>query len=117
MYIDGHERGEYHTLYLCKLEILEAMHAPPPLCSDDPVRVRREEDKSKKKLVFIYHDESIFHSNDGQGWLWAEAGKQPIRPKGQGHAIMDSDFIDEYNGYLALSDQEYVEARPNHTGL
>ena len=31
--------------------------------------MRSEEDESKKKLVLIYHDESTFHSNDGQGWL------------------------------------------------
>ena len=120
VYLDGHERAdvvEYRKLYLRKLEILEATHAPPPLCSDDPIRVHQEEDESKKKLVLIYHDESTFHSNDGQGWLWAEAGKQPIRPKGQGRGIMISDFIDEYNGFLALSDQEYEEARANHTGL
>ena len=120
VYFDGHERVdvvEYRKLYLRKLEILEATHAPPPPSSDDPIRVRREEDESKKKLVLIYHDESTFHSNDAQGWLWAEEGKQPIRPKGQGRGLMVSDFIDEHSGYLALSDQEYEDARANHSGL
>ena len=107
----------YRKLYLRKLEILEATHAPPPPCSDDPVRVHREEDDSKKKLVLIYHDESTFHSNDGQGWLWAEAGKQPIRPKGQGRGIMVSDFIDEHNGFLALTDEEYEATHAQHSGL
>ena len=79
--------------------------------------MRREEDESKKKLVLIYHDESTFHSNDGQGWLWAEEGKQPIRPKGQGRGLMVSNFIDEHSGYLALSDQEYEDGRANHSGL
>ena len=45
------------------------------------------------------------------------AGKQPIRPKGQGRGIMVSDFIDEYNGFLPFSDQEYEEARARHTDL
>ena len=58
-----------------------------------------------------------FHSNDGQGWLWAEAGKQPIRPKGQGRGIMVSDFVDEHNGYLRLSNQQYEESRATHPGL
>ena len=61
----------------------------------------------------LYHDESTFHSNDGQGWIWAEVGKQLIRPKGQGRGIMVSDFIDEHNGYLRLSDEEYEQARSN----
>ena len=68
MYFDGHKREdivEYRKLYLQKLE---STHAPTPNCSDDPIRVRQEED-SKKTLVLIYHDESTFHSNDRQGWL------------------------------------------------
>lgn len=70
VYFDGHERVDvvqYRKLYLRKLEILEATHAPPPPCSDEPVRMRQEEDEEKKKLILIYHDESTFHSNDGQG--------------------------------------------------
>ena len=91
----------YRELYLCKLEVLETTHAPPPRCSDDPVRLCREDDEGKKQLVLIFHDESTFHSHDGQGWLWAEVGKQPIRPKGQGRGIMVSNFIDEHNGFFA----------------
>ena len=95
---------EYRKLYLHKLKILEATHAPPPPCSNDLVRVCPEEDESEKKLVLIYHNESTFHSNEGQGWLWAE-GKQPIRPKGHGQGIMVSDFNDKHGGYLSESDQ------------
>jgi hypothetical protein len=51
--------------------------------------------KMKKRLILMYHYESIFL--DGQGWLWVEVEKQPIQPKGQGRGIMVSDFIDEYN--------------------
>ena len=120
VYFDGHERAdvvEYRKLYLRKLKILESTHAPPPCCSDDPIRVRQEEDESKKQLVLLYYDESTFHFNDGQGWLWAEAGKQPTRPNGQGRGIMVSDFISEHDGFLRLSDQEYEEAHVNHPGL
>ena len=38
--------------------------------------------------------------------MWAEAGKQLIRP-----------FFDEHNGCLCLSDQEYYEAHESHFGL
>ena len=112
----GFMHFEYRKLYLWKLDILESTHAPPPTCSDDPIRVRQEDD-SKKTLVLIYHDESTFHSNDGQGWLWGEAGKQPIRPKGQGCGIMVSDFIEEHNGYLHFTNQEYEQFRTNHSKL
>ena len=120
VYIDGHERADvvdYRKLYFHKLEVLETTHAPPPRYSGDPVSVRQEEDEGKKQLVLIFHDESTFHSNDGQGWLWAEVGKQPICPKGQGEGIMVSDFIDEHNGFLQLTDYEYEQARSSHRGL
>lgn len=52
VYLDGHEQPDvvdYRKLYLRKLEILEATHVPPPLCSDDPVIIRRKDDESKNK--------------------------------------------------------------------
>ena len=56
------------------------MHAPPPFCEDEqPVEpcIRPQH----KSAVLLFHDESTFHSNEDQGWMWAEKGKQPIRPK------------------------------------
>ena len=114
LYIDGHEREdvvEYRKLYLRKLEVLEATHRPPP-----PVSGERGSDVMKR-LVLLYHDESTFHSNDDQGWVWAEKWSQQIKPKGQGRGLMVSDFIDEHNGYLRLSDAEYDEARSSHSDL
>ena len=37
VFIDGHERDdvkEYRKLFLCKLEVLESTHLPPPLPAD-----------------------------------------------------------------------------------
>ena len=34
-----------------------------------------------------------------------------MKPKGKGSGIMVSDFIDEYNGLLALNDEEYEHAK------
>ena len=116
VYIDGHERSdvvEYRKLYLRKLEILESTHAPPPPVSDEPA----PEPSDRRKLVLIFHDETVYHSNDDQKWMWAEKGKQPIRPKGQGRGIMVSDFIEEHGGYLRLSDEEYESAKDSHPGL
>ena len=60
-----------------------------------------------KNVVLLFHDESTFHSNEDQGWMWAEKGKQPIRPKGLGRGIMVSDFVDEFNGLLTLTEGEF----------
>ena len=113
VYIDGHERKDvvdYRKLFLKKMEILETTHAQPPQASDE-ARVITESDSSKKQLVMIYHDESVFHSNEDQGWAWAEKWGQQIKPKGQGRGIMISDFIEEYNGYLRFDDTEYETAK------
>ena len=80
VYIDGHERSDvvdYRKIYLRKLEALESTHAPHPPTSDEPA----PEPSDRRKLV---HDESTYHYNDDQGWMWAEKGKQPIKPKSQG---------------------------------
>ena len=113
VYIDGHERQdvvEYRKLFLRKLEILESTHAPAPRVSDEPDSSLTS---ALKRLILLYHDESTFHSNDDRGWVWS----QQIKPKGQGRGIMVSDFIDEHNGYLALSDTEYEEAHSSHPNL
>ena len=43
--------------------------------------------------------------------MWAEKGKQPIRPKGLGRGIMVSDFVDEFNGLLTLTEGEFERGR------
>jgi len=108
VYIDGHERSdvvEYRKLYLRKLEILSTSHVPPPLCSnEDPTFIMPS---TSRKLVLIFHDESTFHSNEDQGWMWGEKGKVVLKPNGQGRGIMVSDFIEEHFGNLALTNDEF----------
>ena len=40
-----------------------------------------------------------------------EKGTTVMRPKSRGSGIMVSDFIEENNGYLALTQAEYDEAK------
>lgn len=94
---------EYRKIYLRKQEALESTHAPKPPVSDEP----DPEPSDRWKLALIFHDESTFHSNNDQKWMWAEKGKQPSKPKSQGRSIMVSVFIDEHCGYLHLNDEEY----------
>lgn len=116
IYIDGHERQDvvdYRKLYLRKHEILASTHAPPPPCSDEPPA----EPSTQKKLVLIFHDESTFHSNDDQGWMWGEKDKIIIKPKGQGRGIMVSDFIEEHYGFLRLSEHEFMQGKVKYPDL
>ena len=54
----------------------------------------------------IYHDESIFNTNEGQTWMWGTDDNPAILPKNKGSRIMVSDFVEEHGGYLRLSEDE-----------
>jgi len=114
VFIDGHERDdvkEYRKLFLRKLEILESTHLPPPLPADGKSTDQIGNPEATKRLVLIFHDESIFHANESQSVMWAEEGKVPIRPKSLGRGVMVSDFITEHDGLLILSNSELEIAR------
>lgn len=60
----------------------------------------------------FFHDKSTFQSNEDQPTFWGMKGTHAImRPKGRGARIMVSDLIDKKNGYLALTQQEYNQAK------
>ena len=40
-----------------------------------------------------------------------------LRPKSKGAGIMVSDFIEEHNGYMRLTDKEYERAKNTHPRL
>ena len=49
--------------------------------------------------------------------MWDEHGQCVLKPKSCGSGIMVSDFIDEHNGYLRLTDEEYIQAVDKVDGL
>ena len=73
-------------------------------------------DKIIQKLI-IFHDESTSQANDEENWMWGEHGQCVLKPKSCGSGIMVSDFIDEHNGYLRLTDEEYIQAVDKVDGL
>ncbi len=58
----------------------------------------------EKPLIFVTHDESIFHVFDGQGRQWLPAGEQPLCKKGAGLALHVSDFLADVCRCLTLAD-------------
>ena len=71
-YVDGHKRADVASRgeFLSKLKELKDSHLPPPTYSDEQVAIPPP-DAESRKLVLIYHDESIFNTNEGQQWMWA----------------------------------------------
>lgn len=116
-YVDGHEREDvvaYRKQYLTELSELEAAHLPPPESSELPCP---PPPPGQKHLVIIDHDETTFYANIDQTKGWSERGHQFIKPKGKGSSIMVSDFIDEMNGRLRLTDEDYERHKTAKPGL
>ena len=108
-YVDGHEREDVvvsRREYLEDLKKLKEQHRPPPPCSDERAATPPPNAEEMKQLVLIYHDESIFNTNDSQLWMWAADDMVVLRPKTRGSGIMVSDFIDQHSGFLQLSEEE-----------
>ena len=80
-YVDGHERGDVvksRKEFLKKIKELKEMHLPPPSCSLPHLH---QMPRQEKNLFLIYHDESIFNTNEGQTWMWAGEDAPIIQPK------------------------------------
>ena len=120
VYIDGHEREDvvrHRKEFLKVMDELRRTHRPPPPCTDEPPRIRQEDDDEKKELVVIYHDESIFNTNEGQTWMWGEEDRPAILPKTKGSGIMVSDFVEEHGGFLKLTDEEFERAKTTNPAI
>ena len=102
---------KHREKYLKQVKELQQTHKPPPQCSDEQPRVRVEDDDDKKTLVLIYHDESIYNTNEGQPWMWGEEDHPALLLKTKGSGVMVSDFVDQHTGYLTLTPEQHDAAK------
>ena len=122
--VDGHERADvvqYRRKFLhrlCAFGFLNKTNAPTPEAAESlPTDLECPSDERIAKTVVIFHDESTFQANDDQLKFWGTKDMTILRPKSKGAGIMVSDFIDEHNGYLRLSDDEYEQFKESHPGI
>jgi hypothetical protein len=105
IYIDGHERPDVveYRRYFCRLllglkrriaTITDSNIIPPIL------------QPNEKELVLVVHDECTFAAHDDRKLIWVEDGRPPLRPKGDGHVIMVSQFLCACHGSLTISHEE-----------
>ena len=112
--MDGHEREDVvksREEFLKQLKELKDTHLPPPPCSDERAATPPPDAETRKRLVLLYHDESIFNTNEGQIWMWAQEDAPILQPKTKDSGIMVSDFVDQHCGYLQLTDREHAAAK------
>jgi hypothetical protein len=62
--------------------------------------------QGEQEHVFIVQDETVFHTNEYRRRVWLAEDQQPLKRKGNGHAIHVSDFICETIGRLRLSEAQ-----------
>ena len=72
--------------------------------------IQTSQDKMDKTVI-LFHDETTFQANDDQSTVWVEKGTSVMLPKSKGSGIMLSDFIEERNGFLCLTHEEYNRAK------
>ena len=113
-YVDGHEHEDvvdYRKTFLRRMVSLGFINescAPTDEAKNAlPSDIHGPLPELAEKTVVLFH-ESTFQSNEDQPTLWAEKGTTVMRPKSKGSGIMVSDFIDEHNGFLQLTDEEYA---------
>ena len=56
---------------------------------------------------------STFMANEDQPTQWGIKGEKMMKPKSKGAGIMVSDFIDEHNGFLALTAEVAKASNPD----
>ena len=121
VFIDGHERSD---VVESRVKFLKTMTACGFLRPDNapteeaaralPQDIPHMSKEDGEKQIVWFHDESAYNTTEDTPTLWGEKGKLPIKPKGRGSSIMVSEFIEEWGGYLALSDQQYeLEQNPD----
>ena len=114
MFIDGHVRPD---VVESRVQFLRTMTECGFLHPDNapteeavqalPADVPHMSKEEGEKCIVWFHDESAYNTTEDTSTLWGEKGKLPNKPKGRGSSIMVSEFIEEKDGYLALSDEQY----------
>ena len=60
----------------------------------------------EKKHILLLQDDTIIHTNEGSQKQWLKNTQQPLKQKGNGHAIHIVDWICEPTGQVALSPEQ-----------
>ena len=122
-YVDGHERDdvkEYRKKFLRRMVALGFLNQSNAPTEEAKTALPTDLENPSQEVIdktHFFHDESTFQSNDDQSTFWGEKGTAIMRPKSKGAGIMVSDFIDEINGFLRLTQEEYDQAKQNDPNI
>ena len=118
IFIDGHEREDvvtYRKQFLRRMVKIGFLHFTNAPTQTSAMAILEDIEppplEHREKTVILFHDESTFQSNEDQSLQWGLKGSKTMKPKSRGAGIMLLDFIDEYSGFLDLTDEEYERAK------
>ena len=124
VFVDGHERPDVvaqrkeFLRKLVKIGFLHFTDAPTPEAAKAlPTDIESPTIDRREKLIVFCHDESTFQCNDDQNLQWGYKGEKMMKPKSKGAGIMVSDFVDNRNGFLAFTEDEYSEVKKSDPDL
>jgi len=118
LYYDGPEREDV-VLYRQEVFILKLRELGSQLVQYTVGDVDKEVEKifpEGRKLVLVAHDEMTAQAHDGQKMSWVWQGEQPLKKKGAGRGLHQSDFICSTVGWLKEASKT-LEYGKNHDGF
>lgn len=118
LYYDGHEREdviEYRqNVFLPKMKEY-APRLVKYVVGDVHKEVEMQLAPGEHKLVVVAHDEMTAQANDGKTMSWVWQGEQPLKKKGVGRGLHQSDVICSTFGWLKDASQT-LEYGKNYDG-
>jgi len=81
IFIDGHERPDVVDARNAFLKRMVKNGPTPEAIEAIPKDIEPPTLERRNKTVFIFHDESIFHSNDDQNLKWGIKGEKIMKKK------------------------------------
>ncbi|KAM6490142.1 hypothetical protein JOM56_014461 [Amanita muscaria] len=118
LYFDGHERPdvlEYRqTVFLPKMEEHRGRLVEFVVGNTD-MELIKPTNYVERRLVLVAHDEMTAQANDGKGKSWVLDGEHPLKKKGVGRGLHQSDVICSTVGWLKEASQT-LEYGKNYDG-
>ena len=108
IYIDGHEKPDVQEYRLGFCRRFNENYLPRMKQYDgDQLNVVYPLLKEGQcEIVPLYHDESTFHSNEGQRYVRVERGTTIIKQKSRGRGLMVSDYVCACHGQMVDPDTD-----------
>lgn len=120
LYYDGHEREDVVEYRQTKF-IPQMREYERRLVKFEVGNVTKELDvassleQNERPLVLVAQDEMTAQCNDGRDWSWVWKGEQPLKKKGAGRGLHQSDVIASTVGWLKEASQT-LEYGKNYEG-